>query len=186
MPNFTEKAIKEAFLKLISENPLNKISVKAIVAECGINRNSFYYHFRDIPDLIERIVKEAANALIEKYPSISTLDEAVDVAFNFTLRNRKTVLHICNSVNRSIFEYYLMEICEYIVKTYFETAFKVEKNKINEENTAVMLNFTKCTLFGLYLNWINTGMREDAIEKAKRMIVLCRGLSDEMIERCTI
>ncbi|MBR5944301.1 MAG: TetR family transcriptional regulator, partial [Lachnospiraceae bacterium] len=52
MANFTQKAIKESFIKLLNEKPLNKISVKDIVEECGINRNSFYYHFQDIPTLI--------------------------------------------------------------------------------------------------------------------------------------
>ena len=47
-----------------------------------------------------------------------------------------------------------------------------------------MINFTKCGLFGLYIDWINNGMKDDAIEKIKRLIVLCHGLFDEMIERC--
>lgn len=184
MPNFTEKAIKTAFLELLSENPLNKISVRMIVEKCGINRNSFYYHFRDIPSLIEEIVTDAADALIQKYPSINSLDEAVDAAFNFTLKNKRAVLHICNSVNRSIYEQYLMRICEYVVKTYFETVFKSAKNEIDESDKKIMIHFTKCTLFGLYIDWINNGMRDDAIERLKRMIVLCHGLPDEMLRRC--
>ena len=52
MPNFTKNAIKASFMKLLNEKPLNKISVKNIVEDCGINRNSFYYHFQDIPSLI--------------------------------------------------------------------------------------------------------------------------------------
>ena len=57
MANFTKQAIKTSFIKLLNEQPLNKISVRSIVEDCGINRNSFYYHYRDIPDLIEEIVK---------------------------------------------------------------------------------------------------------------------------------
>ena len=53
MSSFTRKAIIEAFVKLLNERPLNKITIKDIVEECGINRNTFYYHFRDVPDLIE-------------------------------------------------------------------------------------------------------------------------------------
>ena len=44
MPNFTKKAIRESFIKLLNERPLNKITVKDIVEDCGVNRNSFYYH----------------------------------------------------------------------------------------------------------------------------------------------
>lgn len=184
MPKHTEKAIKAAFLKLLSENPLNKISVRTIAEECGINRNSFYYHFRDIPSLIEEIVTDAANSLIQKYPSINNLDEAAEAAINFSLKNKKAVLHIYNSVNRCIYEQYLMKICEYVVKTYFETVFKAEKDAISQSDKEIIINFTKCGLFGLYIDWINNGMKDDAIEKIKRLLVICHGLIDEMIERC--
>lgn len=184
MTNFTKKAIKATFLKLIDEKPLSKITVGMIAEDCGINRNSFYYHFSDIPSLIEEIIKDAADALIQKYPSIKTLDEAVEAAFYFTLKNKKAVLHIYNSVNRSIYEQYLMKICEYVVTKYFESAFGEEKEPVNESDKEVAVIFTKCTLFGLYIDWINGGMKDNAIEKVKRLIILCRGLSDEMVKRC--
>ena len=49
MPNFTKQAIKDSFLRLLNQQPLSKISVRSIVEDCGINRNSFYYHYQDIP-----------------------------------------------------------------------------------------------------------------------------------------
>lgn len=65
MPNFTERAIKESFVRLLNEKPLSQISVRMIAEDCGIHRNSFYYHYRDIPSLIEDIVKDEVGALIE-------------------------------------------------------------------------------------------------------------------------
>lgn len=43
-----------------------------------------------------------------------------------------------------------------------------------------MILFTKCELFGLSIDWINTGMQDDAIEKLKRLLLLCNGLSSEI------
>lgn len=182
MPNFTKRAIKESFWKLLNEQPLTQISVREIVEECGINRNSFYYHFQDIPSLIEEIVMDAANALIQQHPSITSIDEGVEAAFRFTLDNKKAILHICNSVNRNIYEQYLMRICEYVVTTYFDTVF--EKDIVSKSNRDIMILFTKCELFGLLIDWINTGMHDDAIEKLKHLLLLCNGLSSEMIKRC--
>ena len=182
MPNFTKRAIKESFWKLLNEQPLTQISVREIVEECGINRNSFYYHFQDIPSLIEEIVMDAANALIQQHPSITSIDEGVEAAFRFTLDNKKAILHICNSVNRNIYEQYLMRICEYVVTTYFDTVF--EKDIVSKSNRDIMILFTKCELFGLSIDWINTGMQDDAIEKLKHLLLLCNGLSSEMIKRC--
>ena len=58
MASFTRKAIMASFVKLLEERPLSKVTVKDIVEDCGINRNTFYYHFEDIPSLIEAIVRE--------------------------------------------------------------------------------------------------------------------------------
>lgn len=77
-----------------------------------------------------------------------------------------------------------MEICEYVVKTYFETVFKEEKGTVDKKDKDTAIHFTKCTLFGLYIDWLNHGMKDTEIERIKRMIVLCRGLSDEMLRRC--
>ena len=65
--SLTKKAIQRAFVKLLNEQPLNKISVKDITDECGINRNSFYYHYRDIPGLIEEILTERIDKIIDRY-----------------------------------------------------------------------------------------------------------------------
>ena len=70
MPNFTRRAIKESFLKLLNQRPLNQITVKDIVEDCGINRNSFYYHFSDLPALVEEIMAERVSAMVENHPTI--------------------------------------------------------------------------------------------------------------------
>ena len=77
MPNFTKQAIKDSFLKLLNQQPLSKISVRSIVEDCGINRNSFYYHYQDIPALLGEIIQDEVDMLIEQYPTISSLDECV-------------------------------------------------------------------------------------------------------------
>ena len=44
-----------------------KITVKDIVSSCGINRNSFYYHYADLPSLVEDVITEQANKIMDKY-----------------------------------------------------------------------------------------------------------------------
>ena len=58
MANFTKKAIKDTFISLLKEKPFNQITVKDIVDECGVNRNTFYYHYEDINDLLENVITE--------------------------------------------------------------------------------------------------------------------------------
>lgn len=182
MPNFTKQAIKSSFLKLLNEHPLNQISVRTIVEDCGINRNSFYYHFHDIPALIEEIVTDAADTLIQKYPSINSIEEGVEAAFHFTQNNKKAILHIYNSVNRNIYEQYLMRICEYVVTSYFDTVFGTDV--VSDRDRSVLILFTKCELYGIFSDWINNGMPDDGIDKLHHLLSLCHGLSHELIQRC--
>lgn len=60
----TRASIIEAFAQLLEERPINKITVKDIVNRCDINRNTFYYHFPDIPSLLLEMMEEKVNALI--------------------------------------------------------------------------------------------------------------------------
>ena len=78
MASFTQAAIKEAFLKLLNQRPLNQITIKDIVEDCGINRNSFYYHFEDLPALVEELVAEQVQALLQKHPTVSSVEECAD------------------------------------------------------------------------------------------------------------
>ena len=66
-------AIMESLLKLLDERPLNKISVRDIVEDCGINRNTFYYHFEDMPALVEAVVLEEVNHIMLEYASVSSM-----------------------------------------------------------------------------------------------------------------
>ncbi len=50
---FTKQAMYHALKKLITTKSINKITIKDITDTCGLNRQTFYYHFKDIYDLLE-------------------------------------------------------------------------------------------------------------------------------------
>ena len=139
MSNLTERAIKASAMKLLNEKPLNQITVKDIVEDCGINRNSFYYHFRDLPSLIESMILEQAEELIAQYPSIGSLEECLDAAVSFAVNNRRAAMHIYNSVSRDIYEQYLWRVCEHVVTAYFDSV--VPKEAIGEYDREVIISY---------------------------------------------
>ena len=118
--DFTKRAIRSSFIKLLNEKPLKQISVRDIVDDCGINRNTFYYHFQDIPALMESIIKEDADRIIRENRKIESIEECLDAIISFSLQNRQAVLHIYRSVNRDIFEQYQWRVCEYAVTCYID------------------------------------------------------------------
>lgn len=75
--NQTKDLIVAAFWQLLDEKPFNQITVKDIVTRCRVNRNTFYYHFHDIPALVEYSVKEDVDSIMHSNSQFNTLTECV-------------------------------------------------------------------------------------------------------------
>ena len=113
MSGLTKKAIRDSFIKLLNEKPLNQITIRDIVDDCGVNRNTFYYYFEDLPSLLESIVNEEFDRIIKEHPTVDSIEECLDVIIDFALKNRKAALNIYRSTNRDIYEQYQWRICHH-------------------------------------------------------------------------
>lgn len=181
MANFTKMAIKNTFIKLLDEKPLSQITVKDIVEKCGVNRNSFYYHFQDIPALIEEIVMENADQIIAEYPTIDSLETCLNVVLEFAQKNRRTIRHIYQSVNRDIFEQYLWKVCQHVVSAYSDVLF--DGKPVKDTDRELILRYYKAVCFGMVMAWMNAGMKEEMAGEVRRLCELRKGMVEEMVER---
>lgn len=181
MPNFTEKAIQASFIKLLNEYPLSQITIKKIVEDCGINRNSFYYHFSDLPALIEEIIEEEIDRIIQDHPTIESFEECLDVAISFGLQNKRAAYHIFNSINRDILEKYLLNMCQYAVTKYIDTM--SSGMSVKEEDKALIIRFYKCECFGQIIEWMNNGMKDDILEQFHRFCDISKGMTADLLRR---
>lgn len=182
MAGFTKKAIRDAFVRLLNDRPMSQITVKDIVDECGVNRNTFYYYFEDIPQLMESVVNENAERIIREHPTIDSLDDCINAALEFALTNRKAVLHIYNSVDRDIYEQYQWRVCSYVVAAYVDGV--LGDRKLAAEDRITIVDYLKCVSFGVILGWLETGMNPAALERFRRIFELKRGDLERLIDRC--
>ena len=175
MPNFTRRAIKESFLKLLNQRPLNQITVKDIVEDCGINLNSFYYHFSDLPALVEEIMAEQVSAMVKNHPTVDSVQEGSDAIVEFVMHNKRAIYHIYNSVSRDVFERHLMEVCRYVVTTYLDGMLE----EVEEADRDAILRFHRCACFGSVIDWLNGGMKDDVSDYFRRIRQLRLGLPEK-------
>lgn len=178
MANFTRRAIKETFLSLLEERPLGDITVKDIVEKCGINRNSFYYHYQDLPALLEEIMKEEAEDIIRKYPNVTSIVECYDALIEFASHRRRAIMHIYRSISRETFEQYLMQVSEYFIRSYVDTA--LIHTEISPEDRQTIIDYYKCVGFGLVLDWLNNGMSDERAKSIRRMFLLRKDLAEDV------
>ena len=182
MTDFTRRAIKASFLKLLDERALSRITVKDIAADCGINRNTFYYHYQDIPALLMEIIKDNMDQILKEYPSFDSFEQCVEAAVRTAIDNRRVVMHIYNSINRNLYERFIWELSEYAVTHYIGSAFP--GRKISEEDRDMIIRYYKCECFGIVTDWLENGMNEDAVRYFRRIFELKKDQAEELIRRC--
>ena len=184
MATFTKQALREAFIELLEERPLAQITVKDIVNHCGVNRNTFYYYFDDIPTLIEDIVTEDADEIIRRYPTVEKVEDCLNSVIETAISKRKAVLHIYNSTNREIYEQYLWKVCDYVISSYINTI--LNGRKISENDFYVIKKYLESVGFGMISAWLTSGMTTDIQTFFSRICEIKRGMLEEMISRCEI
>ena len=103
MTDFTRREIKTRFMELLSEKNLDKITVKELADVCGISRNTFYYHYHDIFEVLEEIFQCEIMKVVEAEKRYGSLKEAFIMATKFAQDNRAAMLHVHQSTKKTFF-----------------------------------------------------------------------------------
>lgn len=114
----TRRYIQEAFRTLLEEKPMDRITVRDIVEECGLTRNTFYYHYDDIFDLFEDFLKtQLAQAMHDAPPEIAP-DELLLSALSFLTQKPQVARHIFAARDHEVMLQYLERVTELLIERY--------------------------------------------------------------------
>ncbi len=173
MTQFTEKAIKEAFIALLNDRPLDRITIKDITEACGISRNTFYYHFADIPTLLKSILdSEIERVLMGPWKELSWEDGFIQGA-QFALENKRFIYHAYKSVRHEEIERYLNSVAGEIMREYVTRV--AQGISVREGDKLLIADFYKSALVGMVVDWLNRGMKEDPVPVIKRLGTMLEG-----------
>lgn len=97
MPLDVKAAVADALLELIRRKDADKITVKDLVEVCGISRQTFYYHFKDIVDVVEWAAQQGVQRLVRESLNAATPQEALGVFVDFAVESQPLVQRLLNS-----------------------------------------------------------------------------------------
>lgn len=96
----TKKALAASLKKLMEDSALDKISIREITEDCGVNRKTFYYHFENIYDLVGWMFEEEAIESVKKYNFLTDYEEVVRFSMNYVEENEHVVNSALNALGR--------------------------------------------------------------------------------------
>ena len=167
----TKKALAESLKNLLLQKPLNKITISDITDDCAINRMTFYYHFKDIYDLVEWTCAEEAAQAMEGKKTYDTWQEGFLNIFSAVQDHTPFIMNVYRSVSRERIEQYLNPLIHSLILGVVEE--KAAERSVSEADKRFIANFYEYAFIGVMLEWIDNNMREEPsvlVERTSRVV----------------
>ena len=175
MPNEMKYALARSLKKLLSTRKLDKITVKDIAEDCGVNRQTFYYYFRDIYDLLEWNFLEATERLIRSGLDRGDWRGGVKAVTEYLQENRTLVWNAYHSISHgSVSEFLKRTLRPHILSAVREEAKELEQEPCEESVDFVTDIFT-LTAVGIIMEWIGTQRMEGTEERLNALFTAMDG-----------
>lgn len=104
----TEHELAFALKTMMSEIPLDEISVTSLTKRCGVNRKTFYYHFHDIYDLLTQVFLDER---IQGTENAKDINQLLKVIFDYYIKNSKFIDATLNSAGKELVQEFFYNIC---------------------------------------------------------------------------
>lgn len=96
----TKKTLAASLKRFMEKKPLSKITVSEIIADCGVNRKTFYYHFEDIYSLLKWMLEEEAIDVVKQFDLLVDYREAVLFVLDYVKTNKHLLCCAYDSMGR--------------------------------------------------------------------------------------
>ena len=178
MAKNTKQLIINTYIRLLEESPSSHVTVKEISKACGINRNTFYYHFKDILSLIEEIFRQGTEQITSDYQT-GSLTDRVRIALDYADQHRTAILNLYNSIGHVQFEKYLIKVCDFIAHEALDPF--VESGDLAGEYAEFVIYFYKCSCVGLFIDWLHNDMEENIEANLNRFQAMEESILDKLL-----
>ena len=169
----TKRALEQSLKNLLLKKPLTKITIGDIAEDCGINRMTFYYHFKDIYDLVEWSCLEDARKALEEKKTYDTWQQGFFQIFEAVRDNKPFIMNVYHCVHREQVEKYLEPLVDSLLMGVIEE--ESQGITVRQEDKAFIAQVYAYIFIGLMLDWIKDDMRQDPEEIVSRLAKLVKG-----------
>ena len=173
MSQVTKRALEQSLKNLLLKKPLSKITISDLTEDCGMNRMTFYYHFKDIYDLVEwSCLTDAKRALDEK-KTYDTWQQGFLQILEAVQANKPFIMNVYHCVHREQVEIYLRPLVEDLILNVVNE--EAGGLNVRDEDKTFIVQAYSYIFIGIMLDWIKEDMKENPQEIVERLNKLIKG-----------
>lgn len=169
----TKLAICEALKRILEHKALDNITIKDITDECGINRMTFYYHFRDIYDLVEWILSYDSEKTLKGLDNYQDWTEGFIKIFRDLEKEKLLVKNVYHSFSPDQIRRFIVPLADKLLMRVVNELSRAMV--IREDDKIFIAHIYSYTLVGLVLDWIMDGMESDPVSLVERFQRVIQG-----------
>lgn len=151
-----KKQMADSLKKLMAQKSLQKITIQEIADDCGMNRYTFYYHFKDIYDLVAWMFQEEALSLIQKSDNCLTWQDGFQLFLRSIRENKEVYKCALNSLGREALRTMFYQEATHLMNLFLEDV--GGKHRVSEEYRRFLGDFYIAALSGTVMEWIQRDM----------------------------
>jgi probable dihydroxyacetone kinase regulator len=181
MHNETKALLEKALIVMLQKRPIDKITVKDLVDECGLTRQTFYNHFYDIYELVEWVYLQATEKLLAENKDYDTWQRGFYQVLISIRNNKVLVQNTYRSINRDSLERYMYTVI------YDQIIAVVERQAIgmsvDQKHKNFIAHFYSLAFISLIFEWIKDGMKEKPEDIVEQTAVLIKGDFEKALKK---
>ncbi len=173
MSQITKRALAASLGKLLLQKPFDKITVIDITEDCGVNRQTFYYHFKDIQDLLEWLFNDTIEQAVHDKKTYTTWQQGF-LQILYTIQQHKTaILNVYKAMRYEKLAYYLHSVTTNFILSVVKE--KAQHAALAEEDIRFITSFYAYAFSGIILDWIRRGMSQHPEQITENISLLIKG-----------
>ena len=177
----TKKALAEGLKELIKTKSFDKISVADIALSCGLNRQTFYYHFQDKFDLVNWIYYHELISRISDNLTFENWDKRLCEILTIMKKNQPFYQTTLTSSGNHGFQDYLFRITRALLLDIINKI--VGARTIRADHVSFLAEFYTYGIVGIVVQWAQKGMHESPQELSKDLRTLVNESKQFAVER---
>jgi len=154
----TKKAIAYGLKELTKKKSFDKITIQDITDICGLNRQTFYYHFQDKYELVDWIYYNEAISIIINDLTYENWDKKVLLMLDKMKSESYFYKDTLKSSTENGFKEYLFQIAS---ELFLNIVGKIGANEdFGEDEKKFISEFYAFGIVGVIISWVQHGMKE--------------------------
>jgi len=154
----TKRVLAEAMKSLMAQVPLAKISVGDIAERCGVNRQTFYYHFKDKYDLVNWIFYTDTIQYIGVLTHKDTWAGALEQLCLYMQANKRFYMNALSTTGQNSFPEYLTQYFHDLASVLYSGP--LTRGIINKRQHAIISDYYTFAMVGIITKWAKEGMKD--------------------------